>query len=116
MGHQAVAQAFGGRVVRAATVVHGKVSEVHHAGSELFRGIESPFSATRYHSLIVEPESVPEVFDVIAWTGDAGRVETVQGIRHKEHACWGVQFHPESVGTEVGQRILANFLSLAGCL
>ena len=119
LGHQAIAQAFGGRVIRAEGVMHGKVSHVHHGGEALFRGIESPFTATRYHSLIVDPGSVPEELEVTAWTGDAEGeqgVETVQGLRHKEHPCWGVQFHPESVGTDVGRRILVNFLDLAGCL
>lgn len=115
LGHQAIAEAFGGRVMRAGEVVHGKSCEVHHDGAPLFEGVESPFTATRYHSLVVDPGELSDQLEVTAWTG-VDDLETLQGLRHRKHPTWGVQFHPESVGTEVGRRIVANFLNMAGCL
>ena len=115
LGHQAIAAAHGGRVVRAERVMHGKISEVHHEGGSIFSGIPNPFEATRYHSLVVERETLPEVLEIIAWT-DEGDDGVIQGIRHRAHSTWGVQFHPESVGTAVGDAILRNFLDSAGCL
>lgn len=115
LGHQAIASAFGGQVVRAPRVMHGKVSEVYHAGTGLFEGIPSPFEATRYHSLVVRRESLPGELEVVAWT-DESDDSVVQGIRHREHETWGVQFHPESVCTEVGPRILQNMLARAQCV
>lgn len=115
LGHQAVAAAFGGRIVGAPRLMHGKVSKVHHDGRQLFEGIPSPFVATRYHSLIVDRATLPEELNVVAWTEEPGD-EVVQGIRHREHETWGVQFHPESVSTEVGPRLLRNLLARAGCL
>ena len=115
LGHQAIAAAHGGRVVRAERMMHGKISEVHHAGGSIFSGIPNPFDATRYHSLVVERETLPEVLEIIAWT-DEGDEGVIQGIRHRAHSTWGVQFHPESVGTAVGDAILRNFLDSAGCL
>lgn len=115
LGHQAVAAAFGGRVVRAPRVMHGKVSDVHHEGVGIFRGVPSPFSATRYHSLVVDREGLPEVLEVVAWT-DQVDDGVIQAIRHREHETWGVQFHPESFRTGLGSKILSNLLSRAGCL
>jgi anthranilate synthase/aminodeoxychorismate synthase-like glutamine amidotransferase len=106
LGHQSLGQAFGGRVVRAPRLMHGKTSEVHHDGRTLFAGLPSPFVATRYHSLVVARESVPECLEVSAWTDDG----TVMGLRHREHALEGVQFHPESILTTEGKALLRNFL------
>ncbi len=115
LGHQAIAVAFGGRVSRAPRVMHGKVSQVHHYGLGLFEGLPSPFEATRYHSLVVERDALPDVLEVVAWT-DESDDGVVQGVRHREHETWGVQFHPESVSTDVGPRLLRNMLVRAGCL
>ena len=115
LGHQAVAAAFGGQIVRARRVMHGKVSKVYHSECALFEGVPSPFLATRYHSLVVERQTLPAELEVVAWT-DADEDGVVQGIRHREHETWGVQFHPESVCTEVGPRILRNMVLRAGCL
>lgn len=110
LGHQAIAHALGGRVVLAPRVMHGKTSQVYHDGRTIFQGVPNPFVATRYHSLIVDPGSLPPNLEVSAWT-DRGEV---MGIRLLGALCEGVQFHPESVLTESGLRILANFLKLAG--
>jgi anthranilate synthase/aminodeoxychorismate synthase-like glutamine amidotransferase len=106
LGHQALGQAFGGRVVRAARLMHGKTSEVRHDGRGLFRGLPDPFTATRYHSLVVDRASVPECLEVSAWTDDG----VVMGLRHRERPLQGVQFHPESLFTDRGKDLLANFL------
>ncbi|MCH1488559.1 MAG: aminodeoxychorismate/anthranilate synthase component II [Pseudomonadales bacterium] len=114
LGHQSIGQAFGGKVVRAREVMHGKTSLVYHNGTGVFSGIESPFSATRYHSLVVEKESLPECFEVTAWTQhDDGSFDEIMGLRHKELAVEGVQFHPESILTNFGHELLDNFLQ--GC-
>ena len=111
LGHQAIGQHFGAAVVRAGTVMHGKTSEVHHAGAGVFEGLPSPFRATRYHSLAVRADSVPEALEVTAWTLDAaGEREEIMGFRHRELDVEGVQFHPESIESEHGHRLLANFL------
>ena len=115
LGHQAIAAAFGGQVVRAPRVMHGKVSRVHHDGSPLFKGVPSPFEATRYHSLVVERDRLPDRLRVVAWTEDA-EDGVVQGLKHREHQTWGVQFHPESVRTGEGARLLRNLLRLSGCV
>jgi anthranilate synthase/aminodeoxychorismate synthase-like glutamine amidotransferase len=107
LGHQALAVAFGGRVDRARTPMHGKVSRVVHEGTDVFAGVESPFEAGRYHSLIIAPDAVPQGFQVTARVEDDG---TIMGIRHRQQPTFGVQFHPESVLTPVGHRMLANFL------
>ncbi|MFQ3623880.1 MAG: aminodeoxychorismate/anthranilate synthase component II [Acetobacteraceae bacterium] len=109
LGHQAIGQAFGGRVVRAPEPWHGKVDAVHHSGSDIFSGVPSPFRATRYHSLVVERSSLPEALEVTAWN-EAG---LVMGLRHRVFPVFGVQFHPESIASEHGHRLLGNFLSLA---
>ena len=107
LGHQALGQAFGGRVVRAPRLMHGKTSEIRHDGRTLFAGLPDPFTATRYHSLVVERASLPDCFEVSAWTDDG----LVMGLRHREHALEGVQFHPESILTATGHDLLRNFLS-----
>jgi anthranilate synthase component II len=108
LGHQAIAQAFGAVVGRARTVMHGKTSLVSHDGSGVFRGLPSPFRATRYHSLVAEPETVPEELVVNAWTEDG----TIMGLRHRHLPIHGVQFHPESIASEQGHELLRNFLAL----
>lgn len=114
LGHQSIGQAFGGKVVRAREVMHGKTSLVYHNGTGVFSGIESPFSATRYHSLVVERESLPECFEITAWTQhEDGSFDEIMGLRHKELAVEGVQFHPESILTNYGHELLDNFLK--GC-
>ncbi|MDT8422607.1 MAG: aminodeoxychorismate/anthranilate synthase component II [Desulfuromonadales bacterium] len=108
LGHQAIGQAFGGKVVRAATLMHGKTSLIHHAGSDIFAGLDNPLVATRYHSLIVERDSLPDTLQITAWTEDG----TIMGLAHKELPVWGVQFHPESILTGAGKQLLQNFLNL----
>lgn len=114
LGHQAMAEAFGGRIVRADRLMHGKTSPVVHRGDPLFAGIGSPIEAMRYHSLIVEPASLPPVLEVTAWSGDRPEGVEIMAMRHRERPIWGVQFHPESVGTAPGKRLMTNFLNLAG--
>ena len=108
LGHQSIATAFGGKVVRANKVLHGKTSLIYHDGKTLFKGLDNPFSATRYHSLVVEKESLPECLEVSAWTDDG----VVMGLRHKEFEIEGVQFHPESILTKDGKKLLRNFLRI----
>jgi anthranilate synthase/aminodeoxychorismate synthase-like glutamine amidotransferase len=108
LGHQALGQVFGGEVVRAAKLMHGKTSEIHHDGRTIFAGLPSTFAATRYHSLVVARESVPECLEVSAWTEDG----VVMGLRHRALPLEGVQFHPESILTSAGKQLLANFLGL----
>jgi len=109
LGHQAIGQAYGGRVVRAPQVMHGKVSAVRHDGCGVFDGLPDPFEATRYHSLVVERSSLPDALEVTAWTDDG----LVMGVRHRAHPVVGVQFHPESICTPVGHRLLGAFLQSA---
>jgi len=108
LGHQAIAEVFGAKVVRAQNIMHGKTSMVHHDGKTIFKGLPNPFCATRYHSLIVEKESLPESLMLTAWTKDG----EIMGIRHRTHILEGVQFHPESILTDEGKKLLANFLDL----
>jgi anthranilate synthase component 2 len=108
LGHQAIGQAYGGRVVRAPKLMHGKLSEVRHSGQGVFRGINAPFMATRYHSLTIAPDSVPASLEVTAEADD----DVIMGVRHKEHPVHGVQFHPESIASEHGKDILRNFLAI----
>ena len=111
LGHQAIGQAFGGKVIHAKRIMHGKTSEVHHRGEGVFAGLPQPFTATRYHSLVVEQSSLPECLEVTAWTEEAdGSVEEIMGVRHRELAVEGVQFHPESILTDNGHHLLRNFL------
>jgi anthranilate synthase/aminodeoxychorismate synthase-like glutamine amidotransferase len=111
LGHQAIGEAYGGRVVRATRVMHGKTSEVLHDGSGLFDGLPSPLQVMRYHSLIVEGGSLPPELEVIARASDAP--EEIHAVRHREHPVWGVQFHPESILTHGGKQLIENFLALA---
>jgi anthranilate synthase/aminodeoxychorismate synthase-like glutamine amidotransferase len=108
LGHQSVGAAFGGEIVRAGRLMHGKTSPIHHDGKGVFRGIEDPFEATRYHSLLIRRESLPDCFEITAWT-DEGEI---MGVRHREHLVEGIQFHPESILTRVGKDILKNFLTM----
>jgi len=111
LGHQSIGQAFGGKVVRAREIMHGKTSMIHHDGKGVFRGVPNPFEATRYHSLIVEKSSLPECLEVSAWTVDTnGEHDEIMGLRHKTLAVEGVQFHPESILTQHGHALLKNFL------
>ena len=108
LGHQSIGQAFGGKVVRAQEIMHGKTSILTHTGAGVFKDIENPYTVTRYHSLVLERESLPTCFDVTAWTEDG----EIMGIRHKRYAVEGVQFHPESILTEHGHALLKNFLEM----
>lgn len=111
LGHQAIGQAFGGKVIRASKVMHGKTSAIVHQGAGVFAGLPSPYTATRYHSLVVASDSVPDCFEVTAWTAhEGGRRDEVMGLRHKKLPIEGVQFHPESILTEHGHALLKNFL------
>ncbi|MGV8928247.1 MAG: anthranilate synthase component II [Brevundimonas sp.] len=109
LGHQAMGQAFGGDVIRAKSLMHGKTSPIEHDGRSVFKGLPSPFTATRYHSLAVRRETLPDVLEVTAWTADG----EIMGLAHKTRPIHGVQFHPESIATEHGHDLLANFLDLA---
>lgn len=111
LGHQSIGQAFGGKIVRAGKVMHGKVSKIHHKNAGVFAGLNNPYNATRYHSLVIEQASLPECLEVTAWTENPdGTLEEIMGVRHKTLAIEGVQFHPESILTEHGHDLLANFL------
>jgi anthranilate synthase/aminodeoxychorismate synthase-like glutamine amidotransferase len=108
LGHQAMGQHFGGKVVRAGRLMHGKLSPIEHRGTDVFRGLPAPFRATRYHSLLVERASLPDCLEITAETAEG----EIMGLRHKQMPVWGVQFHPESIATENGMQILRNFLAL----
>lgn len=110
LGHQSIAYAYGAEIIRADRLLHGKTSQIHHDGRGIFRDIPDPFEATRYHSLLVSKDTLPETFEISAWT-DEGEI---MGLRHKEHILEGVQFHPESILTKHGKDILRNFISIAG--
>ncbi len=115
LGHQSIAQAFGGKIVRAHDVMHGKTSMMHHQNEGVFKGLKNPFEATRYHSLVIEQTSLPDCLEVSAWTQtDDGDVDEIMGVRHKTLAIEGVQFHPESILTEHGHDLLQNFLHVKG--
>ncbi|MBI4431371.1 MAG: aminodeoxychorismate/anthranilate synthase component II [Candidatus Omnitrophica bacterium] len=109
LGHQCIGHVFGGRVVRAKRIMHGKISEIKHEGDRLFRGVGSPFQATRYHSLVVEKKSFPRVLGILAVSEDG----EIMALRHRTHPTWGVQFHPESIMTRDGKTILKNFMELS---
>ncbi len=109
LGHQSIGSAFGGEIVRAGKIMHGKTSEIEHDGRELFAGLDNPFTATRYHSLVIARESLPECLKVTARAADDGEI---MAVRHRELPVWGIQFHPESILTRVGMDILGNFLKL----
>lgn len=111
LGHQSIGQAFGGKIVRAREVMHGKTSMIYHNSTGVFSGLDNPYEATRYHSLVVERESLPDCFEITAWTQHAdGSMDEIMGIRHKSLAVEGVQFHPESILTQFGYELLDNFL------
>ncbi len=109
LGHQCIGQVFGGRIVRAPRIMHGKTSKIFHDEKGLYHGVENPFVATRYHSLVIAPDSVPDVLEVTAKTWE----DEIMGVRHKQHLIEGVQFHPESIMTSAGKQLLANFLRMA---
>ncbi len=111
LGHQCIGQAFGGRIVHAREIMHGKTSMIRHSGEGVFRGLPDPFEATRYHSLVIERASLPECLEVTAWTErEGGEMDEIMGVRHRELPVEGVQFHPESILTAVGHDLLRNFL------
>lgn len=110
LGHQTIGQAFGGKITHAKTIMHGKTSEIHHTNKGVFTGLSNPFTATRYHSLVIDRESLPDCFEITAWTDD----EEIMGIRHKELFIEGVQFHPESILSEYGHDLLRNFIKNYG--
>ncbi len=115
LGHQSIGQAFGGRIVHAGEIMHGKTSLIHHTDTSVFRGLPSPLEATRYHSLVIEKQTLPECLEVTAWTLDAeGGVDEIMGVRHRDLAVEGVQFHPESILTQHGHAMLKNFLESPG--
>ncbi|MDM3870568.1 aminodeoxychorismate/anthranilate synthase component II [Porticoccus sp. W117] len=114
LGHQSIGQAFGGKIVRAKQVMHGKTSLVHHNNSGVFKGLSNPFTVTRYHSLVIDQATLPECLEVTAWTeNDDGSLDEIMGVRHWELGIEGVQFHPESILTEHGHDLLRNFLELS---
>lgn len=115
LGHQSIGQVFGGNVVRARQVMHGKTSLMHHREQGVFRGLSQPFQATRYHSLVVEKDSLPACFEITAWTeSEDGAMDEIMGIKHRDYALEGVQFHPESILTAHGHDLLKNFLEYRG--
>jgi anthranilate synthase/aminodeoxychorismate synthase-like glutamine amidotransferase len=111
LGHQAIGYAYGGKIIQAKRLMHGKTSEIAHDGREIFAGLANPFAATRYHSLVIDRRSVPDCLEVTAWTRD--RDKEVMAVRHRDYPVWGVQFHPESVLTGEGKQLLKNFLKLS---
>ncbi len=114
LGHQGIGQAFGGDVIRARKVMHGKLSPIHHADKGVFQGLSNPFTATRYHSLVIDRKTLPDCLEITAWTvDDEGNMDEIMGVRHRTLAVEGVQFHPESILSEHGHQLLKNFLDAA---
>jgi anthranilate synthase component 2 len=112
LGHQSIGQAFGGRIVHAGSIMHGKTSMIHHNNGGIFKGIPNPFEATRYHSLVIEKMSIPACLEITAWTeNEQGELDEIMGVRHRDYAIEGMQFHPESILTERGHDLLKNFLT-----
>lgn len=112
LGHQSIGQAFGGKIVHAHSIMHGKTSDIYHNDTDVFKGFENPYTATRYHSLVIEKESLPDCFEITAWTQTQnGEMDEIMGIKHKELPISGVQFHPESILTSYGHELLQNFLN-----
>jgi len=112
LGHQSIGQAFGGRIVHANAIMHGKTSDIYHKDEDVFHGFENPFTATRYHSLVIEKASLPDCLEITAWTQAAdGAIDEIMGVKHKELPISGVQFHPESILTSYGHELLQNFLN-----
>lgn len=113
LGHQSIGQAFGGDIIRAGQVMHGKISKIHHANVGVFKGLNNPYNATRYHSLVIDKKTIPDCLEITAWTENPdGSMEEIMGVRHRELPIEGVQFHPESVLTEHGHDLLRNFLQM----
>ncbi|MCU7834297.1 MAG: aminodeoxychorismate/anthranilate synthase component II [gamma proteobacterium symbiont of Taylorina sp.] len=113
LGHQSIGQAFGGKIIHAGEIMHGKTSMMHHNNKGVFRDLESPFEATRYHSLVIEKETLPECLEITSWTeNDMGQIDEIMGVRHKELKIEGVQFHPESILSQYGHKMLQNFLDM----
>ena len=113
LGHQSIGQVFGGKIIHAREIMHGKTSLIHHKGKYVFKGLENPYTATRYHSLVIDKDSLPDCLEVTAWTEDSnGEMDEIMGVRHIEFAVEGVQFHPESILTEHGHDLLQNFLNM----
>ncbi len=111
LGHQCIGQVFGGDVIHAREIMHGKTSQIHHCGEHVFSGLSNPYTATRYHSLVIDKNTLPDCLEVTAWTEtEDGKLDEIMGVRHKELAVEGVQFHPESILTEHGHQLLQNFL------
>ena len=114
LGHQSIGQAFGGNIVHAKSIMHGKTSEISHNNSNVFKGIDNPFTATRYHSLVVDKTTLPDCLEISAWTEDEhGEINEIMGLKHRDYQIYGVQFHPESILTTYGHQLLQNFLSQA---
>lgn len=113
LGHQSIGQAFGGNIIRAKEVMHGKTSMMHHTNTGVFAGLNNPFIATRYHSLVIEKQSLPDCLEITAWTEtEDGEIDEIMGVRHKEYALEGVQFHPESILSQHGHDMLQNFINM----
>lgn len=113
LGHQCIGQAFGGRIVHAGSIMHGKTSEILHNNTDLFKGLDMPFTATRYHSLVIDKDSLPECLEITAWTvNENDEMDEIMGVRHREYTISGVQFHPESILTSYGHELLNNFLRI----
>lgn len=113
LGHQSIGQVFGGKIVHAREIMHGKTSLIHHKGEHVFKGLENPYTATRYHSLVIDKNALPDCLEVTAWTEtENGEMDEIMGVRHKQLAVEGVQFHPESILTEHGHDLLQNFLNM----
>ena len=111
LGHQSIGQAFGGKIIHAKEIMHGKTSKMFHKDTGVFKNLESPLEATRYHSLVIDSETLPECFEITAWTeNEKGEMDEIMGVRHKEYAIEGIQFHPESILTQHGHAMLKNFL------
>ncbi len=113
LGHQSIGQVFGGKIIHAKEIMHGKTSMIHHNNSGVFTGLNNPYEATRYHSLVIEKSSIPDCLEITAWTeNEDGSMDEIMGVRHKEYAIEGVQFHPESILTQHGHDLLKNFLKM----
>lgn len=113
LGHQCIGQAFGGNIVRASEIMHGKTSQIHHQQKSVFKGLPESYTATRYHSLVIDKQSIPDCLEITAWTeNEKGELDEIMGVQHKEYNVHGVQFHPESILTEHGHTLLKNFLTI----
>ena len=113
LGHQSIGQVYGGKIVHAREIMHGKTSLIHHKGEHVFKGLKNPYTATRYHSLVIEKNSLPDCLEITAWTEtEDGEMDEIMGVRHRQLAVEGVQFHPESILTECGHQLLQNFLNM----